>query len=390
MKKSELELTILMPCLDEAETLATCIKKAQTYIDQNNVNAEILIADNGSTDGSQEIARKLDARVIDVPRKGYGSALIAGIEAAKGKYVIMGDEDDSYDFLNLSPYMEKLRDGYDLVMGNRFRGGIKDNAMPPLHKYIGNPVLSFIGKLFFKIKVDDFHCGLRGFNRERISQLNLVCTGMEFASEMVVKSSLNEYTMAEVPTILSPDGRTRPPHLRSWRDGWRHLQFLLIFSPRWLFLYPGMVLLIVGLIGSVMLARQPVPLGSVTLDIHTLLFMAGSTITGLQLVCFSILGNSLGAKLDLLPDDPLFNRLKKHFSTEGVLVIGAVVFLAGIVYAAISMSAWQQAEFGILNPTETMRKVIPAITLVISGVQVFFSAFFFSLIESFSTVNRRS
>jgi len=390
MKKSELELTILMPCLDEAETLATCIKKAQTYIDQNNVNAEILIADNGSTDGSQEIARKLDARVIDVPRKGYGSALIAGIEAAKGKYVIMGDADDSYDFLNLSPYMEKLRDGYDLVMGNRFRGGIKDNAMPPLHKYIGNPVLSFIGKLFFKIKVDDFHCGLRGFNRERISQLNLVCTGMEFASEMVVKSSLNEYTMAEVPTILSPDGRTRPPHLRSWRDGWRHLQFLLIFSPRWLFLYPGMVLLIVGLIGSVMLARQPVPLGSVTLDIHTLLFMAGSTITGLQLVCFSILGNSLGAKLDLLPDDPLFNRLKKHFSTEGVLVIGAVVFLAGIVYAAISMSAWQQAEFGILNPTETMRKVIPAITLVISGVQVFFSAFFFSLIESFSTVNRRS
>ncbi|MCP3956142.1 MAG: glycosyltransferase family 2 protein, partial [Desulfobacterales bacterium] len=311
MKKNEFELTILMPCLDEAETLATCIKKAQTYIDQNNVNAEILIADNGSTDGSQDIARKLDARVIDVPRKGYGSALIAGIEAAKGKYVIMGDADDSYDFLNLSPYMDKLRDGYDLVMGNRFRGGIKDNAMPPLHKYIGNPVLSFIGKLFFKIKVDDFHCGLRGFDRERISQLNLVCTGMEFASEMVVKSSLNEYTMAEVPTILSPDGRTRPPHLRSWRDGWRHLQFLLIFSPRWLFLYPGMALLIVGLIGSVMLARQPVPLGPITLDIHTLLFMAGSTITGLQLVSFSVLGHSLGVKLDLLPDDPLFDRLKK-------------------------------------------------------------------------------
>jgi len=388
--EQEFELTVLMPCLDEAETLATCIEKARRCAQEIGISTEILIADNGSTDGSQDIARELGARVINVPDKGYGNALIAGISAAKGSYIIMADADDSYDFLGLAPFVEKLREGYDLVMGNRFLGGIADGAMPPLHKYLGNPVLSFVGRLFFNIKVNDFHCGLRGFNRERILELHLVCAGMEFASEMVVKSSLNDYSMIEVPTTLSPDGRTRAPHLRSWRDGWRHLQFLLIFSPRWLFLYPGFFLITIGMVGSLFLTRQPVSLGSLTFDIHTLLFMAAAVITGIQLISFFVLGHALGVRLGLLPEDSSFRRLKQFLSIGRMLVLGVLITFLGAAYAGLSMSAWSAAEFGALDPSDTMRKAIPAVTLMIAGVQIFFSAFFYGLIDSFSIVNQRN
>ena len=253
----DLELTILMPCLNEAETLATCIDKARRYLDTSGIRGEILVADNGSTDGSREIAAEHGARVVAVAERGYGAALKAGIKAAAGRYVIMGDADDSYDFSNLHPFVAKLREGVELVMGNRFKGGIAPGAMPGLHKYLGNPVLSGIGRLFFKSPIGDFHCGLRGFHRNAIAALGLESPGMEFASEMVVKATLRHKAIAEVPTTLSPDGRSRPPHLRSWRDGWRHLRFLMLFCPKWLFFYPGLVLLAAGLASMVWLVPQP-------------------------------------------------------------------------------------------------------------------------------------
>ncbi|HAM24131.1 MAG TPA: dolichol-P-glucose synthetase, partial [Actinobacteria bacterium] len=242
-----------MPCLDEAETIETCIRKAQGYLQRSGVAGEVLIADNGSTDGSQELARALGARVVDVPRRGYGAALIAGIHQAQGRFIIMGDADDSYDFSALDPFVTALRGGADLVMGNRFAGGIAPGAMPALHRYLGNPVLSFIGRLFFRSPIGDFHCGLRGFRREAALELDLRTTGMEFASELVVKATLAQQRVVEVPTTLSPDGRSRPPHLRSWRDGWRHLRFLLLYSPRWLFLYPGLLVMALGTLGLVLL-----------------------------------------------------------------------------------------------------------------------------------------
>src|SRR5690349_5248662 len=266
------ELTVLMPCLNESETLATCIQKAWRYIRRSGISGEVVVADNGSTDGSQNIARRHDAIVVDVPAKGYGSALIAGIRAARGRFVIMGDSDDSYDFAELDPFVQKLRGGSELVMGNRFKGGIKKGAMPPLHRYLGNPVLTSIGRLFFNSPCGDFHCGLRGFSRDAILRLDLQSPGMEFASEMVVKATLRGLDIAEVPTTLSPDGRSRPPHLRSWRDGWRHLRFLLLFSPAWLFLYPGFALFAGGLLTMLWLQPQSRSIGSVTLDVHTLFY----------------------------------------------------------------------------------------------------------------------
>src|ERR1700677_635997 len=272
---SDLTVTILMPCLNEAETLAFCVRQAVTALRDNNVAGEVLVADNGSTDGSQQIATDEGARVVNVPTRGYGAALIAGIEAARGKYVLMADADASYHFEHLPRFLPKLDEGYDLVMGNRFSGSIEPGAMPPLHRYLGNPVLSSIGRIFFRIPVRDFHCGLRAFRRDPILALNLRTTGMEFASEMVVKSSLAGLRMTEVPTTLSPDGRSRPPHLRSWRDGWRHLRFLLLFSPRWLFFYPGLVTLAVGLALSAALLPGPLPFLGHTLDVDTLTYALG-------------------------------------------------------------------------------------------------------------------
>jgi len=282
LEEREIELTILMPCLNEAETLEICIKKAMSFLTDNNVDGEVLIADNGSTDGSQEIAIRNGARVANIEQKGYGSALRGGSENARGRYVIMGDADDSYNFLNLMPFLEKLREGYELVMGNRFKGGIEKGAMPPLHKYLGNPVLSFIGRIFYPSDIKDFHCGLRGYNRASIQSLQLQTTGMEYASEMVVQATLHKLRMIEVPTTLSPDGRSRPPHLRSWRDGWRHLKFLMMYSPDWTFLYPGLILSVIGLVMMVAIGIGPTKIGNVNFGINTMMYGSASLLVGVN------------------------------------------------------------------------------------------------------------
>lgn len=358
IKTSSLELSIVMPCLNEAETLGSCIKKAQWYLTQHKLSGEIIVADNGSTDGSQDIATQMGVRVVSVKEKGYGSALRSGIAAARGEYIIMGDADDSYDFTKLTPFLEKLRSGYDLVMGNRFKGGIKSGAMPPLHKYLGNPVLTWIGRLFFPSPCGDFHCGLRGFRKTAIDKLNLRTTGMEFASEMVVKASLYKMRIAEVPTTLSPDGRSRPPHLRSWRDGWRHLRFLLLYSPRWLFLYPGMLLMLVGLICGMWLF----PGTKGIFDIHTLLFAASGILVGFQAVAFAIFTKVFAISEGLLPEDRRLNRIFRYINLEIGLIVGGALLLIGIAGSIYAFSAWEAKLFGPLEPSETMRIVIPSVT----------------------------
>ena len=330
-----LELTILMPCLNEAETIEVCVKKAMGYLERSGVSGEVLIADNGSTDGSQALAESCGARVVAAPEKGYGAALIAGIKAAHGKFVIMGDADDSYDFENLDGMTQHLREGAELVMGNRFKGGIAKGAMPFLHRYLGNPVLSFIGRLFFSIPVGDFHCGLRGFSRESILNLGLKSPGMEFASEMVVKASLNKLRIEETPTTLKPDGRSRPPHLKTWRDGWRHLRFLLIHSPRWLFIYPGTVLAVLGLAGAATLALGEVRMPSgVTLDIHSLVVSCFAIMIGVQLVMFGALARRYQTLEGILPPSARFQKFLMGLSLEPILQSALVIFLAGVVGAA--------------------------------------------------------
>jgi glycosyltransferase involved in cell wall biosynthesis len=374
------EVSVLMPCLNEAETLGTCINKAKASLKNLGVNGEVIIADNGSTDGSQEIARSLGARVVNVERRGYGNALMRGIATAHGKYVIMGDSDDSYDFTNLGPFMEKLREGYDLVMGNRFMGNIHPGAMPPLHRYLGNPVLTAIGRLFFKSPSRDFHCGLRGFRRQAILDLDLRTTGMEFASEMVVKSSLHDLRITEVPTILQPDGRSRPPHLRSWSDGWRHLRFLLLYSPRWLFLYPGILLIAFGLIAGALLLQGPVFVGSIGFDAQTLLYAAAAVILGFQAVAFGVFTKVFAISEGLLPEDPklTFSRIKVNL--ERGLILGLSLILTGLVCSVYSVWTWKRASFGTLDPVHTLRIIIPAITALIIGVQIVFASFFLSVL----------
>lgn len=275
-----MELTILMPCLDEAKTVGKCVGDARRYLDEAGIAGEILIADNGSTDGSQALAEAAGARVVPISDRGYGAALLGGIEHAEGRFIVMGDADDSYDFTGLSPFVEQLRDGVQLVMGNRFRGGIAPGAMPLLHRYLGNPVLSFLGRVFFRLPIGDFHCGLRGFDAAAIRSLHLQSPGMEFATEMVAKAAFAKLNVAEVPTTLRPDGRDRAPHLRTWRDGWRHLRFMLLFSPAWLFIAPGLFLLLSGLLGMLLLAPGPLRLGNLGFDVHTLLFSAAAVKIG--------------------------------------------------------------------------------------------------------------
>jgi glycosyltransferase involved in cell wall biosynthesis len=380
-KSAACELTILMPCLNEAETLAVCIDKAQAFLETNGIDGEVLIADNGSTDGSQAIAHARGARVVEVHTRGYGGALLGGIEAARGRYVIMGDADDSYDFRALSPFLEKLRQGYDLVMGNRFKGGIKPGAMPALHRYVGNPVLTGFGRLFFQSPVGDFHCGLRGFTAEAIRSLKLRTTGMEFASEMVVKATLHGLRIAEVPTTLSPDGRSRAPHLRSWRDGWRHLRFLLIFCPRWLFLYPGLALMLLGFAAMVWLIPGPRIVGQVTLDIHTMLYASAAMVLGLQAVAFSIFSKIFTAGARLIPEDNRLAAAIRVFTLERGIVFGALLTLTGLVGSLYSIFAWGSASFGELLPSSMMRVVIPSLTALTIGVQVIFAAFFLSTLR---------
>ena len=375
-----LELTILMPCLNEAETLATCIQKAMGYLARSGVSGEVLIADNGSSDGSQAIARGLGARVIDVPEKGYGAALIAGIAGAQGRYVIMGDSDDSYDFSALDPFIAKLRDGYDLVMGNRFKGGIAPGAMPPLHRYLGNPVLSTIGRVFFGGPIRDFHCGLRGFSRVAIAALDLRAPGMEFASEMVVKATMRGLRITEVPTTLSPDGRSRPPHLRSWRDGWRHLRFLLIFCPRWLFFYPGALLFALGAITMAVLLPGPAMLGFVTLDVHTLLYASGAVVMGFQAMQFWVFARLYGALTGLLPDPPGLSQTLSRFGLEAALVVAALLLLLGFGLGFFALAQWGAEDFGALSGGKVMRLAIASVTAMLLALQLAFGAFFLALL----------
>ena len=371
-QQNAIEVSIIMPCLNEAETLETCIQKAQWFIAENDLAGEVIIADNGSTDGSQAIARRLNARVVNVPAKGYGSALKGGIEAAKGKYIIMGDADDSYDFSNLNPFVRKLRNGYDLVMGNRFKGGIESGAMPFLHRYLGNPVLTGIGKLLFGSPCNDFHCGLRGFRKDAISALELQTTGMEFASEMVVKATLHKMQIAEVPTTLSPDGRSRPPHLNTWRDGWRHLRFLLMYSPRWLFFYPGIFLILAGFLATLSLLPSP--------KVHSLLYSSTAITIGFQIVMFALFTKVFGISEGLLPEDRRLNRLFKYLNLETGLITGCVLLLLGTAASVYAFGIWGQHDFGSLNPTQTMPIVIPGVTCLALGIQAIFSSFFLSIL----------
>ena len=375
------ELTILMPCLNEAETLERCIVKARDFLARSGVSGEVLIADNGSTDGSQAIAAAAGARVVPIAERGYGAALLGGIRAAAGRYVIMGDSDDSYDFSRLEPFVARLREGYALVMGNRFKGGILPGAMPPLHRYLGNPVLTTIGRIFFRSPCGDFHCGLRGFAREAILDLDLQAPGMEFASEMVVKATIRKLRIAEVPTTLSPDGRSRPPHLRSWRDGWRHLRFLLLFSPRWLFLYPGAALFVVGLLMMAWLMPHQRQIGRIVLDIHTLFYAALATVIGVQSMQFWLFAKVYGMREGMAPPDPRFRNTMRSVTLEFGLVLGGTLLVCGLVLGVLALSTWGSAAFGPISPEATMRLVIPSGTAILLAFQVAYGAFFLSVLE---------
>lgn len=377
----ELELTILMPCLNEAETVATCVRKAHGFLRRAGIAGEVLVADNGSTDGSPRLAAEAGARVVHVVAKGYGSALLAGMEAARGRYVIMGDADDSYDFSQLDAFVESLRSGNTMVIGHRFRGGIRRGAMPWLHRYLGNPVLSFLGRLFFSCGIGDFHCGLRGVHRDAALQLRLQAPGMEFASEMIVKAALSRWRIAEVPTVLSPAGRSRPPHLRSWRDGWRHLRFLLMMSPRWLLLYPGACLICAGVAGELAILRGPVIVHGVGFDIHTMLYAAGATILGLQLMLFSLVARTVGVVKNLLPMTDNLARFLRLFTLERGILLGGSLGLAGLALAVYSVDTWARARLGALDPVSMMRIAIPSVTFMLAGGEILFASFLLGLID---------
>jgi Glycosyl transferase family 2 len=374
------ELTVVMPCLNEAETVATCVRKAVKFIADSGISGEVVVADNGSTDGSQQLAGDAGARVVDILDKGYGNALMGGILAARGEYVIMGDADDSYDFANLMPFVEELRKGSDLVMGNRFKGGIEPGAMPPLHKYLGNPVLSFVGRLFFRSEIGDFHCGLRGFRRDSAIALGLQATGMEFASEMVVKATLAKQKITEVPTTLKKDGRSRPPHLRSWRDGWRHLRFLLLFSPRWLFFLPGIVIGAAGLVIGTAVAAGPITIGNVTLDVDTLVAASAMVVIGFQAVLFWLFTQVYAGAEGFLPEEPKVQRLLAKLSLERGLIAGAVIGLAGLIGLIFSLTYWQANKFGQLNYEHALRLMVPSVTALVLSCQLILGTFFLSIL----------
>ena len=376
----QLELTILMPCLNEAETVGECVRKAQSFLQHHGVRGEVLVSDNGSQDGSPEIARRLGARVVNAPTRGYGAALQYGTLAAGGKYVIMGDADQSYDFGELLPFLEQLRAGSDLVIGNRFRGGIRPGAMPWMNRWIGTPILSQLGRLFFHCQVHDFNCGLRGYTRAAFLKLNLRTTGMEFASEMIVKAALLGLNVAEVPATLSPDGRSRPPHLRPWRDGWRHLRFLLMYSPRWLFLYPGLAMIMIGLAGCGWLLPRPGVIGNIGFDIHTLLYAFVAIELGAQFVAFAIFTKVFAISVGLLPEDPRLNRVLRHVTLESGLIVGALLTVAGLGGSAVALSDWGRTSFGVLEPSRMLRLVLPSGFSLMLGVQVVCGSFFLSIL----------
>jgi glycosyltransferase involved in cell wall biosynthesis len=379
------ELSIVMPCLNEAETLASCIRKAQSYLRRSGVSGEIVVGDNGSTDGSQEIAAKLGARVVHIPIRGYGAALYGAITAAQGRYCIMGDSDDSYDFENLDAFVEKLREGYDVVMGNRFQGGIRPGAMPWKNRYIGNPILSTIGKILFRAGVGDFHCGLRGFTKSAFQKMDLRTTGMEFASEMVIKAKLMGLKMTEVPTTLSPDGRSRPPHLLPYRDGWRHLRFMLLFSPNWLFLYPGIALMLLGLTVGDLLLGQPIHINNARLGLDTLIYCSTCVVAGFQAILFSLLSRVYAIREGFYPDTARDHSFVRRIAIEHGLVTGAGILLAGLVAALYAIWDWKMHAFGDLDIERIARIVIPSSVAISLGIEIML----FSLLLSTFSLNVR-
>jgi glycosyltransferase involved in cell wall biosynthesis len=378
---SRLELTVVLPCLNEARTIASCIGEATSAMNLAGIDGEVVVADNGSTDGSPEIAAGLGARVVPVTEKGYGHALRGGIAAARGRFIIIGDADGSYDFSHLPRFVAELRAGNDLVMGNRFKGGIQPGAMPWKNRYLGNPVLTFVGRLFFPAPVSDFHCGLRGFSAAAYQKMNLRTTGMEFASEMVIKSVILGLRVTEVPTVLRPDGRDRPPHLRPWRDGWRHLRFMLLFSPRWLFLYPGLLLMAGGLALGALLLRGPVALGSVYLDIHTLLFAALSVLIGFQAVSFAALSKFFAIRAGLRPPEAKFEAWLRHATLELGLVAGVALLIGGLFLWLDVFLLWSGRGFGTLQPAQTFRLVIPGAVSLTLGCQLILTTFFLGVLR---------
>jgi glycosyltransferase involved in cell wall biosynthesis len=373
-------VTIVMPCLNEAESLEPCIRKAKKAIEDLGINGEVLIADNGSTDGSVELAESLGARVAHVSARGYGAALQGGFAAARGKYILMGDADGSYDFAHLPRFVEKLDEGYDLVMGNRFAGGIAPGAMPPLHRYFGNPGLSWMGRLFFGASTGDFYCGLRAFRRDVLDELNLQSPGMELGVEMVAKAALYGLKTTDVPTTLSPDLRSRPPHLRTWRDGWRTLRFFLLYSPRWLFFYPGLVLMVLGVALSALVLPGAVDVFGARLDVHTLLYAGAAVVVGFQGVAFSVLARVYAASEGFLPDTALVRRARQLFSLERGLAVGGLLVLASVVLTVITVVRWDESSFHHLNYPSSLRLAIPAAVALMLGVQVMFSSFFMSVL----------
>ena len=374
------ELSVVIPCLNEAETIEICIGKANAALKENGIRGEIIVADNGSTDGSQEIAERTGALVVSISHKGYGAALMGGIAAARGRYVIMGDADDSYNFGDIPVFLAELRRGNELVMGNRFRGEIKPGAMPPLHRYLGNPVLSWLGRLFYHAPCNDFHCGLRAFSRASYERMGLRTTGMEFASEMIVKASLFGIRISEVPTTLSRDGRSHPPHLHTWRDGWRHLRFLLLYSPRWLFLYPGILLMATGLLVGMWLLPEPRRLGSVTFDVDTLVFAAMAILLGFQAITFAAFTKIFAISEGLLPEDPYLSRLFRYVTLEVGLLVGAVLILGGLGGSLYAVVFWARHHFGTLNSERMLRAVVPSAVALTLGVEAILSSFFMSVL----------
>jgi len=378
--KEPIELSVVMPCLNEQETVGVCVRKALATLRQAGIPGEVIVADNGSTDGSIEIAQAEGARVVHITEKGYGNALKGGILAAHGEYVLMADSDDSYDFAHIPRFVEQLRNGSDLVMGNRFHGGIANQAMPPLHRYLGNPVLTGIGKLFFGSPCGDFHCGMRAFRKSSFLRMDIRSTGMEFASEMVVKASLLRMNVSEVPTTLSPDGRSHPPHLRTWRDGWRHLRFLLMYSPRWAFLYPGIFLIVAGLAGCAFLLPGPRVVFGIGLDVHTLLYAFVAVLLGFQLVAFAMFTKVFAITEGLLPEDPRLTRVFRWVTLETGLAVGGLLMLIGAGGSVWAVSHWARESFGGLDPRQMLRVVMPSVFALTLGVQITTSSFFLSIL----------
>ena len=376
------EVTVVMPCLNEAETLAICIQEAMAAFQDSGIAGEVVIADNGSTDGSQAIAVALGARVVAVANKGYGNALMGGIEAARGRFVLMGDSDASYNFGHVPRFVDKLREGYDLVMGNRFQGGIEPGAMPWKHRWIGNPVLSGIGRLFFRCPAGDFHCGLRGFSKAAYDKMELSTPGMEFASEMVIKSTLNGLKITEMPTVLRRDGRSRPPHLQSWRDGWRHLRFMLLFCPRWLFVIPGATLACLGLtLMMVLVTSGTYWMGTIGLSVNTMLVGGAMVLVGYQILLAGTFARALGTILGLHPHSPFLDRWQKRLAMEYGVIAGGILTVLGILLLAKATWVWENSGFGRLSSEISVRQVIPAVIMIGVGVQTVFGSFFLSMLS---------